>query len=573
MEQVLYPIPGKYNLNDPVDVSVIIPLYNSRNVVKDQILRWVSDYDLKVEIIYVDDKCPKQSKNAVYESWNKRRDKHQYLVKLVCSHVNRGYGGANNLGAHFAKGKYLIFLNSDTVVTPNWIKPMIDVLEDESVGIVGNLQLKEGGQWHGTIDSAGSEWSWDHMNFMHIGRHIYYGKLLKRPIDINKCPPKILQLEEREMVTGCCFGIRKELYQRIGGFNLNYRVGYWEDSEICLTVRSLGYKIMFQPNSVIYHKLHHSESGGHDFHDFNKQYFFNKWVDTGEIDKYVGAKRQLKQTKVSKILVQRKGANGDVLVATSILPGLREKYPDAKIDFHTVCPKVLIDNPYIDEVVSKTRADATSYHLRYNLDYAYERMPLVNIRESYGIESNIEPQDPFIGYSAVEGLPDDPYVVIHAGKTAWVGRNWSGGVEFIPLSSMIEKQLGYKIVWVGVEGDNGLHGPYDFRGKTDFQQLATIMKNAALFVGIDSFPFHVAQAVNTPGVTFFGSILPETRIYRENMNAVTAESLKCLGCHHRKVAPATVTDECETGTLECETMVTLSKFYGKVKEKLCSLNV
>ena len=570
MEQVIYPIPGNYNENDPIDVSVIIPLYNSKDVVKEQILRWTSDFDIKTEIIYVDDRCPQNSKNAVYEAWNKRRDKHLYRVKLICSHANRGYGGANNLGSHFAKGKYLIFLNSDTIVTPNWLHPMIEVLKDESVGVVGNLQIKDGGEWHGTIDSAGSEWSWDQVNFMHIGRHIYRGKILnKRPIDIRKCPKNILQFEEREMVTGCCFGIRKKLYDYIGGFNLNYRVGYWEDSELCLTIRSLGYKIMFQPDSIIYHKLHHSESGGHDFHDFNKQYFFNKWVDSGEIDKYVKAKRHLKLTKVSKILVQRKAANGDVLVATSVLPGIKEKYPEAKIDFYTVCPDVLKDNPYIDEIVSKGKADSTNYHLMFNLDYAYERMPLMNIKTAYGIEANVETKDPFIACESIEGLPDEPYAVIHAGKTAWVGRNWNEN-DFVALSKFINKQ-GYNIVWVGGSGDKA-EGFTDLRGKTTFQQLATVMKNASLFVGIDSFPFHVAQAMNTPGVVFFGSILPETRIYRDNMKAVTATDLKCLGCHHRKIAPATVTDECETGTLDCEKLVTVKLFKDKIEETICNLN-
>lgn len=570
MEKVIYPIPGRYNPHAKIDVSVIVPLYNSKNAVKDQILRWVHDDDLKVEIIYVDDRCPQSSKTAVFQSWNKRRDKHKFLVKLICSHQNRGFGGANNLGAHFAKGKYLIFLNSDTIVTPNWIRPMIEVLEDESVGMVGNLQLKEGGRWHGTIDSAGSLWSWEHMNFMHLGRHIYpNGKLLKRPIDLYKCPPALLKLEEREMVTGCCFAMRRETYEEVGGFNHNYRVGYWEDSELCLTLRARGYKIMFQPESIIYHKLHHADSGGHKFHDFNKQYFFNKWVDSGEIDKYVNSDRLVKATKVSKVLVRRRAANGDVLVATSILPSIREKYPDAEIYFSTACPKVLKGNPYVDHVVK--HSDGIAFQQIYDMNYAYERMPFVNMIDAYSHEANMDASHPFIDCEPVEGLPSN-YVAIHAGRTAWVGRNWNDGDLFIPLSKRLEKE-GFEVVWVGGEGDNGLVTEFDYRGKTTFQQLATIMKGARLFVGIDSFPFQVAQAMKTPGVCFFGSILPETRIINDNMLSVTAEDLECLGCHHRKLAPATVTDECEAGTLDCEKMVSLQQFWKKIEEQLCNQNV
>lgn len=571
MEQILYPIPGSYSTNSPVDVSIIIPLYNSRDVVKDQIVKWLPEKKLKTEIIYVDDQCPERSKASVYSTWNNRSDKQEHQVRLICSLANRGFGGANNLGAYFAQGEILIFLNSDTTVTDNWIQPMVDVLKDKTVGLVGNLQLKDGGEWHGTIDSAGSEWCWEQMNFMHIGRHIYKNKLLKEPMSIKECPNDLLEVGEREMVTGCCFAIRKKLYDKIGGFNHNYRVGYWEDSEICMTLKSMGYRIMYQPNSVIYHKLHHSKSGGHNFHEFNKQYFFNKWVDSGEIDQCVKAKRIVNITKVSNILVRRCAARGDVLMATSILPGIKLKYPNSKIYFCTDCPEVLKNNPYIDGIIPKSKLHTANFQLVYNLDYAYERMPLVNICKAFSLETNIQSSEPYLDCEPIQGLPEK-YVAIHAGKTAWVGRNWNTEL-FLKIADKLD-EIGYDVVWVGGENEGGEDvRKFDFRGKTSIQQLGTIMKNAKFFIGIDSFPFHVAQTMKTPGVCFFGSILPETRIINDNMKSITAERLKCLGCHHRKFAPATVTDKCETGDLDCEKLVTLCMFWEKIKEHLCNQNV
>jgi ADP-heptose:LPS heptosyltransferase len=447
---------------------------------------------------------------------------------------------------------------------------MVDLLDDPSVGLVGNLQLKDGGEWHGTIDSAGSEWHWEQMNFLHIGRHIYKNKLLKNPMSFEECPSDLLEVGEREMVTGCCFAIRKDLYNQIGGFNHNYRIGYWEDSEICMTLKSMGYKIMYQPNSIIYHKLHHTKSNGHKFHEFNKQYFFNKWVESEVIDQYVQSKRIVKASKVCSVLVRRRAAHGDVLMATSILPGIKLKYPNAKIYFCTDCPEVLKNNLYIDGIIPKSQLHKTSFQQIYNLDYAYERMPLVNILKAYSLEANIQSSDPYLSCEPIGGLPEK-YITIHAGKTAWVGRNWNEEL-FLEIANKLEK-LGYNVVWVGNENEGGRTGNFDFRGRTSIQQLGTIMKNSQLFIGIDSFPFHVAQVMKTPGVCFFGAILPHTRIINTNMKPVIAERLKCLGCHHRKFAPATVTNECENGTLDCENLVTLCIFWEKIKEQLCNQNV
>lgn len=568
MEKVLFPIAGSYNLNEKLDASIIVPLYNSAEVVRDQILNWV-DEDLNYEIIYVDDRCPQHSKQVIFQTWNSLPNKKNFRVKLVCSLKNRGYGGANNLGAYFAQGEKLIFLNSDTLVLKNWMTPMLDVLEGD-VGIVGNLQMKHGGQWHDTIDSAGSEWSWESMNFLHVGRHICLGKTIATPMTLNEAPAEILKLAEREMVTGCCFAIKKDLYKEIGGFNHNYRVGYWEDSEMCMSVRARGYKILFQPKSVIYHKLHHSESGGHKFHEFNRHYFFNKWVDSEVIDKFVKAKRIVKTNKVTNILVKRRAANGDVLISTGILPSIKKKYPDAKIYFCTDCPEVLKNNPYVNSVIPLSKTYSAQFQQVFNLDYAYERMPFVNIAQAYSEESNLEYDQPYLDCEAID-LPEN-YVVLHAGKTAWVGRDWEDGKHFKAICEYI-RGLGLNVVWVGNKNDGpSVEGTTDFRGQTTIHQLATIMKNAKFFIGIDSFPFHVAQTFKTPGICYFGSIDPKTRIINENMQAVTVKNLSCLGCHHRKLAPATVTNTCETGTLACEKL-DFFDILPLMKEKLCCQNV
>ena len=565
MSQVLYPIEGIYD-NKPVDVSIIIPLYKSSDVVREQILRW-SKEKLKVEIIYVDDCCPEKSAATVFQSWNKRPDKKDFLVKIVLSKANHGFGRACNLGAYHAKGKYLIFLNSDTTTTPNWIEPMIEHLKDDSVGIVGNLQIKEGGDLHGTIDGAGSVWSWKYTNFVHLGRHMENGELIEKPYHLNNAPKELITTGEREMVTGCCFSIRKDLFDEVGGFDCRYRVGYWEDSELCMSVRSLGYKIIYEPMSIIFHKLSHSESGGHNFHHFNKDLFHNKWIDSQRLDDLVSEKRNLKPTKVTNVLVRRLDANGDVLVSAAVLPALKKRHPDAKFYFKTKCPNVLEDNPHIEGVLSPE--EKISHQVFYDLDLSYERRPFTNILEAYANEVGVSIDDCelFLKQKTID-LPSEKYVVMHAGVTAWAGRNWHED-RFANIAKMI-KDEGYDVVSIGSLGDHKMPESIDMRGKTTIPELAYLMANAKAFIGIDSFPMHVAQAVNVPGVVFFGSINPETRIIRENMKAVTADPMfvTCLGCHHEKFAPATTTTECKMKTLQCETGVSVEKMWKEISKCL-----
>lgn len=572
---VIYPVPGVYKKNPDIDVTVIIPLYKSKSVIREQVLRWVQDRDLKVELLYVDDKCPTKSGWTAYKCWQERKDNKDYYVKVVFAPFNMGFARVCNFAVTHANGSSLIFLNADTTATPNWIGPIHRSLQDPTIGIVGNLQIREGGDSHGNIDSAGSEWSWEHLNFLHIGKHLHKGELLEKELTYSDIPADLLVPAEREMVTGCCLGIRKKTFEEVGGFNLNYKVGYWEDSDLCLTVRETGRKIIYQPESVIFHKCHHSNETNHDYHDLNKMYFHNKWVVSGRINPLVKAKPIVEPTKISNILVRRMAAHGDVLVASYVLPAIKKQFPDAKLYFFTdrSCAKVLKDNPYIEQVFTEEDdCDQTQYQLTYHLDYAYEMRPHMNMLSAYVQEAGVKMEDVgiFLAEEPMNGLPEK-YVVFHAGKTDWVGRNWYvDGFNWI-ASQLMEK--GYKIVSVGgTKGDGLIAGSLDLREQTNIYQLANVIKNAKLFVGIDSFPMHVAQAMNTPGVCFFGCIKPETRLFRSNMVGVTAKNVNCLGCQHRKPAPSTFNKVCETKNLDCETKLSKEEFWEQVKGMLWGQN-
>jgi ADP-heptose:LPS heptosyltransferase len=159
----------------------------------------------------------------------------------------------------------------------------------------------------------------------------------------------------------------------------------------------------------------------------------------------------------------------------------------------------------------------------------------------------------FFDTAVIEPI-DGPYVVIQAARTNWVGRNWHVS-KFDEIARRLMDR-GIKVVCAGTEGEHKVPCDIDCRGQYNIHQFGSLLRNALFFVGIDSMPLHIAQAVGTKMVCFFGSIKPETRICTNHIFPITANDLPCLGCHHRKFAPAVCTDVCELGTLDCESLVT-----------------
>lgn len=564
-----YPTPDWFRSTEKVNVSVIVPMYKSHEVIGDLVESWCLDHELSWEIIFVDDNCPINSKEVVIQSWLRRKHELRGPVgRIIFNTVNRGYGPSCNVGAEHATGDYLIFLNADTMVTPHWIEPIVNILRRKYIGIVGNLQIKKGGMWDGYIDSAGSEWSWQRECFDHIGRHSYHHDVLPVPMKPEMAPSDVLGEGSREMVTGCCFGIRKELFRYIGGFNVNYRIGYWEDADLSLFIRELGYKVMFTDKSIIYHKLGHTQSGVHPFVRFNKQYFYNRWVVSGRIDSLVGDKRT-EIPPVRSILLRRSGANGDVLVAAGVAAALKKKYKGCNILFQTDCPIILLGHPYIDRVLSQEQISERQFQLFYDLDMVYEYRPATNVLNAYAEYVGVKREDCSICISTESFEVPNDAIAIHAGNTLWSGRNWQLD-SFVEVANKLREQ-GYKIVCVGSKSDNLVSScDIDLRGSTNFAQLAHVLKSCKLFVGIDSLPMHIAQAVRTPGVCFFGSISPTTRIYRNNMYGVAA-NIPCIGCHHRKPVPCVFTNTCEIKDEQCITLVTPEMILDKIETVIGSI--
>jgi hypothetical protein len=77
----------------------------------------------------------------------------------------------------------------------------------------------------------------------------------------------------------------------------------------------------------------------------------------------------------------------------------------------------------------------------------------------------------------------------------------------------------------------------DLQGQLSIEALIDVVSGAGAFVGIDSFPAHVAQAANVPSAVFFGSVHPVFRVLSERRTWPIVKPIDCIGCYHVSLEP------------------------------------
>ena len=189
-------------------------------------------------------------------------------VRIITNAENVGYTLACNQGAERAEGRYLVFLNNDTEPQPGWLQALLAAAEaDPAVGAVGarlvypDGRLQEAG---GLVFSDGSGWN--------FGR----GDDPTRPAYGLPC--------EVDYCSGACLLVRADRFRELGGFDPRYAPAYYEDTDLCFGLRSIGAKVMYEPAAVVVH--HEGGTAGTDlgsgykrFQTNNRDKFLAKWAD------------------------------------------------------------------------------------------------------------------------------------------------------------------------------------------------------------------------------------------------------------------------------------------------------
>lgn len=226
-------------------VSIIIPLYRNLSFLRLQTSAFAVDPEIgrDAELIYVLD-SPEQRG----ELEHLLRGLHVVTglpFRLVVMSGNFGYAAANNTGVRAARGNLLMLMNSDVIpLGANWLRSLRTALRIGSVarpmGAVGPKLIFD----DGSLQHAGLTFERD-IDGRWYNTHFFKGYPRDWPAaNVSRSVPG---------VTGAAMLMPRAVYEEVGGFSEDYVVGDYEDSDLCLKLRSRGYDILYEPRAELYH--------------------------------------------------------------------------------------------------------------------------------------------------------------------------------------------------------------------------------------------------------------------------------------------------------------------------------
>jgi GT2 family glycosyltransferase/tetratricopeptide (TPR) repeat protein len=233
--------------------SIIIPVFNKLELTRQCLTTLASITTMpEYEVIVVDNASSDGTAEFLTELGGD--------VQVISNPENYGFAVACNQGANAARGEFLLFLNNDTIPTDGWLNALVDEVERHpDVAVVGSKLLYE----DGTIQHAGVAFS----RIVFTPYHIYR----KFPAD----SPMVNRRREFQCVTGACMLVRRDVFEQAGRFDEGFKNGF-EDVDLCLKIRERGWRIVYRPDSVVYHL--ESQTPGRKTHDRdNARRLLERW--------------------------------------------------------------------------------------------------------------------------------------------------------------------------------------------------------------------------------------------------------------------------------------------------------
>jgi GT2 family glycosyltransferase len=231
-------------------VTIIIPLPRFNDYIREAVAYYeILDYE-NFEIIILPDE-------AESEKLSEKLD-----IKIIPS-GKVGPAEKRDLGAQNAKGEILAFTDDDAFPNPKWLKNALPYFEDNAIGAVG-----------GPAVTPPKEKIW-----RKISGHIYASPIMSGSYRRRYVPSgKVCEDYDLPSVN---LIIRKDVFLKVGGFDSTFYPG--EDTKLCLEIKKLGYKIMYDPKVLVYHHrralipTHFKQIANYALH---RGYFVRKYPET-----------------------------------------------------------------------------------------------------------------------------------------------------------------------------------------------------------------------------------------------------------------------------------------------------
>lgn len=223
-------------------LSIIIVSYNTREILKNCLSSVLKETtNLNFEIIVIDNASSDGTIEMLLSEFTE--------VTIIENKTNKGFAAANNQGIEIAKGKYILLLNSDTVILNNAINKVYDFMEErKDVAIAGCKQLFPNLQLQPSCRSFPTLWNiFTEATFLYT---IFKKTKLFGQYYLSYF--KYDTIKKIDVVMGSFMFIRRKVFEDIGGFDEAFFF-YTEETDFCYRAAQKGYDGYFFPEATIIH--------------------------------------------------------------------------------------------------------------------------------------------------------------------------------------------------------------------------------------------------------------------------------------------------------------------------------
>jgi len=221
-----------------MDLSIIIVSWNTRQILEDCLKSIYSNPPAGDFEILVIDNCSSDGSAEMVKTFFPQ-------ARLIVNAANLGFAGANNQGVRLSQGRYILLLNSDTLVKPVALETLVRFMDDNpTVGVSGARLFNQDGSLQVSCYPAPT-----------LGREIWRLFHMDRVRPLAVYPMETWPLDRPyyvDTLLGACLLLRHEVLDQVGLMDEDYFM-YSEEIDLCIRVQRAGWLLAWVPQAQIVH--------------------------------------------------------------------------------------------------------------------------------------------------------------------------------------------------------------------------------------------------------------------------------------------------------------------------------